>query len=461
VQHVITYMDVLKEIHSGPIVSERDFDLKIFAPNLQEVLKAHDLKFDPKNPVPADDGLADDVWDAAKVFYSDVGTYCLDTERLVKFDENDVSLTLRTAPSEFTFGEGKERRTLTQRKPEVGTPPWCFLGAGGAAVSSEANLLSLVQDYATIPEINSLTSPGLTSVDGVRIAGGSPLEIYGAIRAVGLARQALTRAGKPGLPIMNCISTASSAIATIAASQPQFGLRPSDGWLCGTIAEMKVDYGVLSKGAYLLSWGANVGSETAPVLGGYAGGPEGTALVNTAYNIMGTVIQKASYQLSFPVHLRFGCNTDRHSLWSISLSGQAISRNSALPVFMLGYLASGPMTDMVLYETAAWVIAAVASGAHVEAEGVCKATHIDHFTPMEPRFAGEVAHAATGIKRDFANELVNRLLSKYEEKIKNPPIGMTYQECYDTKTGEPRQDYLQLYSRIKKELEDLGLKFRY
>jgi hypothetical protein len=44
---VITYMDVLKEIHSGPIVSERNFDLKIFAPKLQEVLKAHDVKFDP------------------------------------------------------------------------------------------------------------------------------------------------------------------------------------------------------------------------------------------------------------------------------------------------------------------------------------------------------------------------------------------------------------------------------
>lgn len=458
---MITYMDVLKEIHSGQIMSEKDFDLKIFAPKLQETLKAHDVKFDPKNPVPDDDGLADDIWKAAKIFYSNVGTYCLDTERLVKFDENDVSLTLKTAPSEFVFGEGKERKTLTQRKPEDVTPPWCFLGAGGAAVSSETSLLSLVEDYATIPGINSLTSPALTSVDGVRIAGGSPLEVYGAIRAIGLARQALSRAGKPGLPIMNCISTASSAIATIAASQPQFGLRPSDGWLCGTIAEMKVDYGVLSKGAYLLSWGANVGAETAPVLGGYAGGPEGTALVNTAYSIMGTVVQKASYQLSFPVHFRFGCNTDRRTLWSISLSAQAISRNALLPLFILGYVASGPMTDMVLYETAAWIIAAVASGAHVEAEGVCKATHVDHFTPMEPRFAAEVAHAAVGIKRSFANELVNNLLSKYEEKIANPPIGMTYQDCYDTRTGKPREDYLRLYFSVRKELENLGLEFKY
>jgi len=458
---MITYLDVLKQIHSGTICSERDFDLKIFAPRLQETLKACNARYDPENPVPEDDGLADDLWNAAMDFYCDVGTYCIDTERIVKFDENEIAQTLRTAPCEFIFGEGKQRKTLTQRKPEDKLPPWCFLGAGGAAVSSEENLLSLVQSYAAIPVIDSLTSPALTTVDGVRITGGSPLEIYGAIRAVGLARQALTRAGKPGLPIMNCISTASSAIATIAASQPQFDLRPSDGWLCGTLAEMKVDYGVLSKGAYLLSWGANVCSETAPVLGGYAGGPEGTALVNAAYSILGTVIQKASYQLSFPIHSNLQCNTARNTIWTISLSSQAITRNSSLPLFILGYLASGPATEMVLYETAAWVVAAVASGAHIEAEGVCKATHVDHFTPMEPSFAGEVAYAATGIKRGFANELVKKLLSKYEVNLRNPPIGKKYQECYDVKSGKPCEDYLRVYSKVKKELENLGLEFKY
>jgi len=457
---MITYMDVMREIHSGMLCSERDFDLKIFAPKLRESLTAHDIKFDPENPVPDDDGLADDVWKAAVDFYCDVGTYCLDTERVVKFEQNEVANTLETAPSQFFFGEGKQRKALTQREPEDETPPWCFLGAGGAAVSKEENLLSLVQGYANIPVIDSLTSPALTAVNGMRIVGGSPLEIYGAIRAIGLARQALTWAGKPGLPIMNCISTASSAIATIAASQPQFGLRPSDGWLCGTLAEMKVDYGVLSKCAYLLSWGANICSETAPVLGGYAGGPEGTALVNTAYSVLGTVIQKASYQLSFPIHANFGCNTARNTLWAMSLSGQAISRNSSLPVFMLGYLASGPMTDMVLYETAAWVIAAVSSGTHIEAEGVCKATHVDHFTPMEPSFAAEVAYAAAGIKRSFANELVKILLSKYEEKIKDPPLGKRYLECYD-ETGRPCTEYRELHSKVKKELQDLGLEFSY
>jgi hypothetical protein len=61
-------------------------------------------------------------------------------------------------------------------------------------------------------------------------------------------------------------------VTTIAASAPQFGLRPTDGWLCGTVAENKWEYGAMNKIAYLLNWGANVGAETAPILGGYCSG---------------------------------------------------------------------------------------------------------------------------------------------------------------------------------------------
>jgi methylamine--corrinoid protein Co-methyltransferase len=80
---------------------------------------------------------------------------------------------------------------------------------------------------------------------------------------------------------------------------------------------------------------------------------------------------------------------------------------------------------------------------------------------MEPAFAAEVAYAAAGIKRDFANELVKKLLSKYEDKLTNPPVGLKYQECYDLKTGKPCEQYHSLYSKVRGELENLGLEFKY
>jgi hypothetical protein len=80
---------------------------------------------------------------------------------------------------------------------------------------------------------------------------------------------------------------------------------------------------------------------------------------------------------------------------------------------------------------------------------------------MEPSFAAEVAHAATGIRRNNANEFVKTLLSKYEGKIKDAPVGSKCQECYDVKMGKPSEEYCRLHSEVREEREDLSLKFKY
>jgi methylamine--corrinoid protein Co-methyltransferase len=75
---------------------------------------------------------------------------------------------------------------------------------------------------------------------------------------------------------------------------------------------MKIDFGAMNKIAYLLNWGANIGAETSPILGGYCGGPEGTTVVSTAYILMGLLVHQETYQLTFPVHFRYGCSTTRN-----------------------------------------------------------------------------------------------------------------------------------------------------
>ena len=119
----------------------------------------------------------------------------------------------------------------------------------------------------------------------------------------------------------------------------------------------------MNKIAYLLNWGANVGAETAPILGGYCGGPAGTAIASTAYIMIGILAFKGSYQLHFPVHFKYGCSTTRDVLWVVSTSCQAASRNIPMPVIWLPYIAGGPNTKMYFHEAAAWLLAATASGA--------------------------------------------------------------------------------------------------
>jgi hypothetical protein len=81
------FWNIISSIDSGIFCSERDFDLKVLAPSLQKVIKAYDIKYDPESPIPSDNGLADDVYEAAFDLYLEVGTYVSDARRRIKFDE--------------------------------------------------------------------------------------------------------------------------------------------------------------------------------------------------------------------------------------------------------------------------------------------------------------------------------------------------------------------------------------
>lgn len=59
-------------------MTSKDFDMKIF--NVaSRLVKEHDLKYDPKTPIPSDDSLADDAWKAGFELFSEVGAYCINS----------------------------------------------------------------------------------------------------------------------------------------------------------------------------------------------------------------------------------------------------------------------------------------------------------------------------------------------------------------------------------------------
>jgi len=408
---MVSFMEVIDRALKGSFCSEKDFDLKVFVPKLREVIKKYEIEYDPENPIPSDNDLADRVFKAGVELYANVGTYCTDTERIIRFTEEEIKEALVTAPSAPVFGEGKEAKALVARKPESDILPWCFIGAGGAAISNEQLFVSILEAYASfLPLANSITTPSIQTINGKTVRAESPLEIFACIRSSALAREALRRGGRPGLPIMNSIATAVSDTAKIAGSQ--FGLRPSDGWLIGTMAEMKINFARLNEIAYVTSLGGHVVAETAPILGGYCGGPEGVAVANVAYHLNCILVMRGSAHLTFPIHFNYGCTTTRDVMWAVSASSQAISRNSYFPFFILSYTAAGPMTEMCLYELAAAMTTSVVSGASIEFGGVTKATVVDHFTPIEPRLASEVAHGVVGMTRSQGNEIVKRLFSQ-------------------------------------------------
>jgi methylamine--corrinoid protein Co-methyltransferase len=175
---------------------------------------------------------------------------------------------------------------------------------------------------------------------------------------------------------------------------------------------------------------------------------------------MGILTYQASWLLPFPLHLRYVSSSAREMLWLISATGQAISRNTHLLSINLNYTSAGPTTPMCLFETSASVTAAVVSGQSIESVGVASNREEDRTTPVEPRISAEVGHAVAGMKRKDANELVKKLLAKYESKLSNPPLGKTLFEAWDAEKRRPSNEYRKVIKAYKKTMSDLGVELK-
>jgi hypothetical protein len=81
-------------------------------------------------------------------------------------------------------------------------------------------------------------------------------------------------------------------------------------------------------------------------------------------------------------------------------------------------------------------------------------------TPLECLFHTEVTDAAVKITRRQANEIVKKLLEKYEPSLAHPDRGLTYPECFDIRKNKPNDQYARLYDRVKHRLRDLGLQLK-
>jgi len=451
---MLDFLEICRRAFSGPLMPENKFDLERFYPTITRIAKKYGIQYDRENPVNQDDALADAIFEAAVDLLAEVGVYCLGTQRVIQFTREEVEEAVREAPGACWFGEGHERRLFKPRKPDDPAPSWCHVGSG-VATSSEEIAFRTIEGYARIHEADSIAAPCLSHLRKIPITSGSPVEIFGSIQANMIARQALQQSGRPGLPILNLISTAASASGTIAASQPAFGVRSSDGWIVGFVAELKVDFGALNKVAYLTSWNASVGPESAPILGGYCGGPVGVAITNTAYIIAGILVMKGSYQLTFPIDIHLSCSTSRGVLWAVGASSQAISRNISYPVLSLAYVAGGPMTESYFYEATAYLLTAISSGSSAQTPIPAKALKVDYQTPLEMKFSAEVIRAAPKISRSEANEIVKRLLKMYEDNLSSAPEGKPYQDCFDVATGFPKAEYVEFYEKMKRKIFEM------
>ena len=206
--------------------------------------------------------------------------------------------------------------------------------------------------------------------------------------------------------------------------------------------------------------GDTIMMEQMPIMGGYAGGPEETAICDVATTIASYAIFNSDIHLDGPIHIRWGTTTTKETLQVAAHAACALDTNTDVLLGNQYYSMGGPCTEFCLLEVAAQSMTDTASGRElVSGNASAKGVSVDHTTGMEARVIGEVAMATCGMDTSEVNSILSRLVPIYDRNYNNAPMGKRFQDCYDLRTITPLDEYMDVYESAVDTLSACGLEF--
>jgi len=447
--------EVAKRAETGPLMEARDFLMKRVAATVVRLQKEHAIKWDGTTLVNLDDDLADRCWAAGKELLLKTGIYSMNSRRVMEFSADEIDDALRFTPRQVVMGQGKDVVTIHHRDVEDARLPFVFGGPFNADVH-ESMFVKLNEAFAQERIIDCLLFPGyLKELDGLTIRPGSGLSSRAAILYGQWSREAVRRAGRPGLPICG---HAVMALNEIACTSEAWGLRSTDPRAMVLISELQVDDVTMSRTAYYQAYGCPIYMAFTPLVGGYGGGPDGSAIVAVASFIASVMLGGEIVHIG-PQHIKYKQQTNNHSLFLGSLANQAVARNSHIIATTSHTTAGRPGSDQYAYEFSALALAAVPSGSNMTGPRPAEPLGFNDVSPLMARLFAEVGHAAARLTREQASAIVEQLYEKYKDKLtfEQAPEVQPFEELYDLDTLRPTPAHQAIYDEVKEELLRLGV----
>jgi methylamine--corrinoid protein Co-methyltransferase len=451
--------EVLRRAGSGPYIKEHDFDMKLLK-TTSRLVKEYGIKFDKDIVVTADDQMADGLFEAGLRLAIEMGMFCTDTSRIIEFGERELLQALKLAPKEMVLGQGKDARTLRARRFGDGHPMIVCGGCPGTPLPEEL-FLPVMMSYARESLLDLLIPGSLTSIEGMDVTTGGPLEIRACRQEMIWVREALERAGRPGLHIYAAGESSATELGALAICNDRY-MRTSDSHMIPVLSELKTDNKRLSRVMTGYEYPAFTTSLIDPIIGGFGGGPEGAAIVLAAAIMLSTAAYRVDMHCLHPIHNKYISVSTKQGMWVDSVVGRAFARNAPVALLADAWTTAGAGTQEILYETAALAIAQETSALHTDSLGATNGVY-PNCSGLEARFFGEVAHAVFGqkLEPEEANDLVLQLFARYEHGFEDPDLGMPFPEVYDVKVIEPKPHWLDTYERTKDAIAQMGLDFRF
>jgi methylamine--corrinoid protein Co-methyltransferase len=454
---MIDYLDLLDRAQNGIYIPEDEWDLEKVADTTQEIVQNFNLSWDREKVITDDPGLADAVFEAGLELAERIGCYSRSTQRMIQFSRGELISSMNSMPKKLVMGEGKDTRILFPREICDERTPIVWAGNPGAPHPEHLFLPSVIS-WAKEPIVDLITCGSLAEVSGHQVRTNDPTEIVATRRELLYLRQALKIVGRPGMGMLAGQSSVSE-LGDLAIAHPDY-LRPCDSHLVPMLNELKVDNRNIARVINSLEYGMLNANLTCVIVGGLGGDAPGSAVVNVASFLLGNLVHKADYQILHPIHIRHVATTTRSVLWVENIVQQAFNRNAPCIIVTDIYPKSGAMTEELLFETAANAIVITATGGHLEGVGSADGL-LPNATGLECRLMGEVGHAVakSGFSLKDANNLVIRLIKKYEHIFEKPidNSGVRFDEAYNLTSIKPKPEWLKMYETVKAELQKMGL----
>jgi hypothetical protein len=329
------------------------------------------------------------------------------------------------------------------------------MGAFGSIIS-EPIYLEVLKSIARNEEIKILMGGLPSHVLGREVISGSPYEMLAGKYHAELDVRAVYEVGRPGMPILG--RDFATEYCTIGAHGVPGGYRKFDPYGVVNLPELQTDYTMFNKLVHCyITQGALATGYWSLFREGITN-LEGNIVIGIAAHILNQAIFHPCFDANGIFDMQTNSNTSREALFATSVVSGAINRNTN--ILRCGFIstASGPYTHMILYEAAAAAIVNTVCGdTLVMGVRPLGGGSRDHLSELENKFAAEVVEAATLLKKEEANLMVESILQKYENMFPAPK-GKTFPECYDLINKRTRAGWSAIYEEVWSELEQLGLK---
>lgn len=446
-------LDVIDRSLHGPIMSEKDFDMKRVYKNIKRVVKKYNIDVTDNRFLSNDYDLMDRAWNAAIDFLASCGVYSKDTGRIIEYSEEEIREIISWAPAEVVVGEGRDEvhlyaRALDDKRPAAN------MGAPVGIPVPNRYYEPMVTSYFQEPLVDMYNAPTMETYRGRGIRTRSPLEILAAHEEWATLKGIAKKCGRPGISMVGAVIS----VSDIGHLSSKKWMDKGDTLAVGMICELKVDNTIMNKVADAVLDDKVIFGYADPIYGGLGGGVPGQIVLTIAEMLALHIVMFCEVPGYTPTHPLLFVNDTKELIQTTAIVYGAIRRNSNLICRLTSCLAGGCGTKTLLYETIAMNLVASKSGFGFS-QGPRPATGVvsGNCSGLEARFQGELLRAAVKIDREKSEEIIAKVFGLYKDQLDKKPFGLPFWEVYDVDKVQPKDFWLKMYEEVKEEAIQWGL----